>query len=84
MDNVPKVLNALNEELFPDGRQRPLGQSAGWHNDLLPQLQQENNDNADDSEFTTDEGETTDNADTDEESFFANNPLFYYPARPET
>ena len=68
MDNVRRVLNAVNEELFPDSRQRPLGQSAGRHNDPLPQLQQENNDNADDSEFATDEGETTDNADTDEES----------------
>ncbi len=58
----------MNEELFPNSRQRPLGQSAGGHNNLLPQLQQENNDNADNSEFATDEGHTTDNADTDEKS----------------
>ncbi len=67
MDNVCKVLQAVNKELFPDGRQRPLGQSAGGHNDPLPPLQQ-NNDNAEDSEFATDEGETTENADTNEES----------------
>ena len=41
MDKVHRVLNAVNEELFPDGRQRPLGQSAGGHNDTLPQLQQQ-------------------------------------------
>ncbi len=68
MDNVRRVFNAVNEELFPDGRQRPLGRSAGGHNDPPPQLQQENNDNADDSEFATDEGKATDNADTDKES----------------
>ncbi len=67
MDNVHKVFQAVNEELFPDGRQRPLGQSAGGHNDPLPPLQQ-NNDNTEDSEFATDEGEATDNADTNEES----------------
>ncbi len=61
MDNVCKVFQAVNEELFPDGRQRPLGQSAGGHNNPLPPLQQENNDNADDSEFDTD------NSGTDEE-----------------
>ena len=64
MDNVRKVLQAVNEELFPNGRQRPLGQSAGGHNDPLPPLQQEINDNADDSDF--DEDETTDNTDDDD------------------
>ena len=64
MDNVRKVFNAVNEELFPDGRQRPLGRSAGGHNDPPPQLQRED-DNADDSEFATDEGEATDNADNE-------------------
>ncbi len=39
MVNVRRALSAVNEELFPDGRQRPLGQSAGGHNDLLPPLQ---------------------------------------------
>ncbi len=68
MDNVRRVFNSLNKKLFNNGRQWPLGQSAGGHNDLLPQLQQENNNNADNSKFATDEGEATDNADTDEES----------------
>ncbi len=39
MDNVRIALNAVNDELFPDGRHRPLGQNAGTHNDPLPQLQ---------------------------------------------
>ncbi len=62
------MFKAVNEELLPNSRQRPLRQSAAGHNDPLPPLQQENNDNTDDSEFATDEGEATDNADTDEES----------------
>ena len=71
---IRKVLNAVKEELFPDGRQQPLGQSAGGHNDPLPQLQQVNNDNADNSKFATDENEAADdsddedNADADKES----------------
>ncbi len=46
---------------FPDGRQRPLGQrqSAGGHNDLQPQLQQVNYNNATDN---SDDGDG-DNAD---------------------
>ncbi len=64
MENVHIMLNAMIEELFPDGRQRPLGQSAGGHNDPLSQLQQVNNDNAtDDSEFATFEDEATDDTD---------------------
>ncbi len=54
MDNEHRVFNTVNEDLFPDCRQQPLGQSAGGHNNPLPQLQQENNDNADDSKFTID------------------------------
>ncbi len=42
--------------------------SDGGHNDPLPQLEQENIDNADDSKFATDESEATDNANTNKES----------------
>ncbi len=68
MDNVRKVLQAVNKELFPDGRQRPLGQSAGGHNDPLPQLQQVNNnvaDNANNADADNDDNNEADAGDTD-------------------
>ncbi len=65
MDNVLRVLSAVNEELFPDGRQRPLGQSAGGQNEPLPQLQRvnneddiTNNDNAADDSKATEEDDS--------------------------
>ncbi len=52
--------------LFPDSRKRPLGQSAGGHDDPLPQLQKVNNeDDADDSTVPEDNG---DDASTCEDS----------------
>ena len=80
MDNVSRVFNVMNKELFPDNRQQPLGQSAGGHNDPLPQLQQVNNkdndtdnnsdvadnDNTADDDDTTDENDATDDDTTDE------------------
>ncbi len=68
MDNVRKALSAVNEELFPDDRQRPLGQSPGGHNDPLLPLQVNNDDDTDDSDKVdnaADDGDEADNADAD-------------------
>ncbi len=64
------MLLAVNEELFPDSRQRPLGQSAGGHNDPLPQLQRVNNKDKQNTENDNgDGGNATDNgAASDDES----------------
>ncbi len=62
--NVRRVLNGVNEELFPDSRQRPLGQSAGGHNDPLPQLQQVSNEDNVANDDNADNIEAMDNGDS--------------------
>ena len=71
----------MNEELFPDGRQQPLGQSAGRQKDPLPPLHLNNNNDADDgddednaaddcdeADNTDGDGDKADNTEADEEA----------------
>ncbi len=69
LDNVCKVLLAVNKELFPNGRQEPLGQSVVGHNDLLPHLQHVNDEKnvTDSNKDVADNGNATDDSSATED-----------------
>ena len=68
MDNLRKVSSAANKELFPDGTQRPLKQSARGHNDPLTQLQQLNDNNEVTNNGNVDDNNAADDDDTGDDS----------------